>query len=100
MNSIFAFRSNLGIYRDAGQRIRHLEDKISRRVNGDHTVGNGNFARLESLKAAQRYALSQILKGAVVIAICAGAVVGAGLSKGCDSENQEKSLPFNEEGLK
>lgn len=98
--SIFAFGANLAIYEDAGDRIRDLKDKIDHRVNGDYAVGNGNFIKLESLKAAQRCALFQILKGVVVIAIGISAVVGAGLLKSCDSDTTANSLPFNAEGLK
>lgn len=92
-NGIFAFGFNSVMYRSAGQRIRNLEDKINRRVNGDHTVGNGNFVRLESLRAAQRHALFQILKGAIVIAVGVGAAV-AGISTldGCEKHESKKDV--------
>lgn len=96
---IFDFVDNVKTYRELGDQIAKKIAAIRGRINGDHTVGNGNFVKLESLRHAQRQALAKILKGILIIAVAAGAAATIIIaSDGCGETGKQDSSVLTERG--
>lgn len=86
----FDFGSNYRAYTDSGAQIEKEKVVIRHRREGEHTVGNGHFIRLEKLRSTQRQALIKILEGIGIFAVAAGAAATIIIaSDGCG----EKSAP-------
>ena len=90
---IFDFSNNFRSYRKSGAQINREATAIRKRREGEHTVGNGHFIKLEKLRDTHRRALLKILEGAGIIAVIVCATVaGIGSLEGCGRSAQKDDV--------